>query len=357
MYKILAINPGSTSTKFAVYEDEKQIHEFTVRHPHDEIAEFNSVLDQFDYRYELILKKLKEEGISLHEFSAIVGRGGMLPPVQSGVYAVNEKMLDVLREKKYGQHASNLGAFLAMKMADETENKLAYIVDPVAVDEFEALARISGLPDFPRRSTFHALNHKAIGRKHAAAVGKKYEDLNLVIAHLGGGITVGTHKKGRVIDVNQGLDGYGPFSPERSGTLDAGKMVSLCFSGKYAEADIRKRLAGEGGIYAHLGSSNLIELEEKANNGEEHVKLILQACGYTTAKEIGSMLAVLGGKCDGVVLTGGVAYCKIVVDQIKKMIEPLAAIYIYPGEDELGSLAAGALRALRGEPVKEFTGE
>ena len=354
MYKILVINPGSTSTKFAIFEDDVQTHVYTIRHTTEEITKFKHVFDQFDYRYELIISLLKKEKINLTDFAAVIGRGGMLSPVESGIYAVNQPMMELLKNATMGEHAGNLGAFLAYKIAKESGNCMAYIADPIAVDELSDLARISGLPEIPRRSTFHALNHKAIGRLHAEKVGKKYEDLNLIIAHLGGGITVGAHQKGRVVDVNEGLTGYGPFSPERSGTLDAGQLVKMCFSGKYSESELLKKLAGKGGLVAHCGTNNVQELEKRASEGDEHIKLILRAMSYTVAKEIASLMAVFKEKIDGVLLTGGIAYNNFVVNEIKSRIEPLADVYVYPGEDELRSLALSALRALNGEKVKEF---
>ncbi|MGC3978847.1 MAG: butyrate kinase [Paludibacteraceae bacterium] len=354
MFKILVINPGSTSTKFAVFEDDKQISAYTIRHTAEETAKYQKTIDQLAYRYKLITDLLEKEKINITEFSAIIGRGGMLTPVQSGVYFVNEAMMDVLRKAVVGDHASNLGAFLAYELAHNPEKCMAYIADPVAVDEFSEVARISGLPEIPRRSTFHALNHKAIARLHAEKMGKRYEELNIVVAHLGGGITVGAHQNGRVTDVNQGLDGYGPFSPERSGTLDAGQIVKMCFSGRYSETEMLKKLNGKGGLIAHCKTNNVQELEEKIKQGDGHAKLILEAMAYTVSKEIMSLFAVFKGKNDGVLLTGGIAYCDFVVNEIKARIEPLAPVYVYPGEDELRSLALSALRALNGEEVKEF---
>lgn len=348
MHKILVINPGSTSTKVAVFEDSKQIELFSVRHSVEELMQFPHVIDQFDFRYDLILKTLEEKGISL-DFSVVMGRGGMLPPIESGIYEVNEKMLATLRKAERGEHASNLGAFLAEKISGQIPGCKAYIADPVSVDEMQEIARISGMPEIPRQSIFHALNHKAAGRFHASKVGKKYEELNLVIAHLGGGISVASHKKGRVIDVNQGLDGYGPISPERSGTLDNGQMVRLCFSGKYTEREIMRKLAGKGGLIAHLGSNDVQELVKKAEGGDEKVKLVLDAMCYTIGKEIGSMLMVFKGDVDGVILTGGVAFSDYVVKRVKEMIEPYAKVFVLAGEDEMGALAANAVRLLNGE--------
>lgn len=354
MHKILVINPGSTSTKFAIFEDDVETNVYTIRHTTEEVSKYKHVIDQLDYRYELIMNLLSDEGIEVADFSAVIGRGGMLSPVESGIYHVNRPMMELMRKAIMGEHASNLGAFLAFKIAGESGKCMAYIADPVAVDELSELARISGLPEVPRRSTFHALNHKAIARLHAEKVGRKYEDLNLIIAHLGGGITVGAHQKGRVVDVNQGLDGYGPFSPERSGTLDVGQVVRMCFSGTYSEAEILKKLAGKGGLVAHCGTNNVQELEKKVGEGDEHAKLILQAMSYTISKEIMSLFAVFKGTHDGVLLTGGIAYNPFVVNEIIKRIEPHSKVYVYPGEDELRSLALSALRALHGEEVKEF---
>ena len=353
MHKILVINPGSTSTKVAVYEDDKQTELFSVRHSVEKLMEFHHVIDQFDFRYELIMNSLREKGLAL-DFSIIMGRGGMLPPVQSGVYEVNERMLAALRKAERGEHASNLGAFLADKIARQIPGCKAYIADPVAVDELDDVARVSGLPEIPRQSIFHALNHKAAGRYHAAKVGKKYEELNLVIAHLGGGVTVAIHRQGRVVDVNQGLDGYGPISPERAGTLDNGRLVRLCFSGKYTENELLRKLAGKGGLIAHVGSNDVQELVKKAEGGDTHVASMLHAMSYTIGKEIGAMLAVLKGKADGVILTGGVAFNDYVVRDIKEMIEPYAAVFVYPGEDEMTALAANGLRVINGEKAKIF---
>lgn len=353
MHKILVINPGSTSTKVAVFENNKQIELFSVRHLVDELLQFPHVIDQFDFRYDLIMKSLEARGILL-DFSVVMGRGGMLPPVESGIYEVNEKMLETLRRAERGEHASNLGAFLAAEIARQILGCKAFIADPVSVDEMDDVARISGLPEIPRQSIFHALNHKAAGRFYASKVGKKYEELNLVIAHLGGGISVAVHKKGRVVDVNQGLDGYGPFSPERSGTLDNGQMVRLCLSGKYTEREIMRKLAGKGGLIAHLGSNDVQELVKKAEGGDEKVKLVLDAMCYTIGKEIGSMLMVLKGDVDGVILTGGVAFSDYVVKKVKEMIEPYATVIVLAGEDEMAALAANAVRLLNGEKVKVF---
>jgi butyrate kinase len=354
MYKILSINPGSTSTKFAVYEDEKLICLHTIRHSAEDLKPFDRIFDQYEFRKNHIEQLLNEDGIDLTNFSAIVGRGGMLRPMSSGVYSVNDKMISDLRNAVVGEHASNLGAVIAREMSSEIDNCRAFIADPVAVDELQDVARISGLPQFPRRSLFHALNHKAVARKYAAANGTTYEKLNLVIAHLGGGISVAAHRLGKVVDVNQALDGYGPFSPERSGTLDMGLLVNLCFEGKYNENEIKKMLVGQGGLVAHLGTNEANIAAQRAQEGDKHARLILEAMAYSVAKEIGSMLVVLQGDVDAVILTGGIAYNQFIVNYITKLISHFTKVTVYPGEDEMGALAMAGLRVLRGEVAKEY---
>ncbi len=352
MFKILSINPGSTSTKVAVYFDEKLQCLHTIRHSNEELLSFDTVFDQYEFRKAIILRRLNDDGIDLNELSAIVGRGGLMKPVESGVYEVNNKMIADL--KTGNQHASNLGAVLAREIAEGIPGCKAYITDPVVVDELHEVARISGLPEFPRRSVFHALNHKAIGRKYAMAIGSSYEKLNLVIAHLGGGISVAAHKAGRVIDTNQALDGFGSFSPERAGTIDAGALITMCFEGRYTKEQIHKKLVGQGGLVAHLGTNNVQEVSQKAIEGDERSRLILESMAYNVSKEIAAMLAVLEGKTDAVILTGGIAHNQFVVNYIKKMICPLAHLVVYPGEDEMEALAYAGLRVLRGETAKVY---
>jgi butyrate kinase len=352
MFKILSINPGSTSTKVAVYFDEKLHCLHTIRHSNEELLSFDTVFDQYEFRKAIILRRLNDDGIDLNELSAIVGRGGLMKPVESGVYEVNDKMIADL--KTGNQHASNLGAVLAREIAEGIPGCKAYITDPVVVDELQEVARISGLPEFPRRSVFHALNHKAIGRKYAMAIGSSYEKLNLVIAHLGGGISVAAHKAGRVIDTNQALDGFGSFSPERAGTIDAGALIAMCFEGRYTKEQIHKKLVGQGGLVAHLGTNNVQEVSQKSIEGDERSRLILEAMAYNVSKEIAAMLAVLEGKTDAVILTGGIAHNQFVVNYIKKMICPLAHLVVYPGEDEMEALAYAGLRVLRGETAKVY---
>ena len=354
MYKILSINPGSTSTKFAVYEDEMLICLHTIRHTADDLKPFANLYDQLVFRKNLMLDYLRNDGIDLSDFSAIVGRGGLVRPIESGVYEVNDRMINDLKHHHTAEHASNLGAIIAREIAQQIPDCRAFIADPVVVDEYEDVARISGLPQLPRRSQFHALNHKAIARKYAAANGTSYEKLQLVVAHLGGGISVAAHRFGKVIDSNQGLDGYGPFSPERAGTLDAGQLVELCFNGQHTQEEIKKMLVGQGGLMAHLGVNEELVAEKKAVSGDERAKLVLDAMAYNVAKEIGAMLAVLQGQADAVILTGGIAYSLYIVEYIKKMISALVKVAVYPGEDEMEALAMSGLRVLRGEKSKEY---
>jgi butyrate kinase len=354
MNKILSINPGSTSTKIAVYEDELLTSLHTIRHSSDELKRFGSIMDQYEFRKSIILQKLQDDDVELSDFAAVVGRGGLMRPLESGVYEVNEAMLNDLRLGINGEHASNLGAVLAREIAVGVPHCRAFIADPVVVDELRDVARISGLPQFPRRSTFHALNHKAIGRKYAMAIGTSYEKLNLVIAHLGGGVSVAAHKAGKVIDTNQALDGFGPFSPERSGTMDAGALIRSCFDGTYTQEEIQKMLVGRGGLVAHLGTNDVKEVSKRIEAGDEQAKVVLEAMAYNVAKEIGAMLAVLEGKADAVILTGGIAHSIFVVNYIKKMVSSLAHLVVYPGEDEMEALAFAGLRVLRGEVAKEY---
>lgn len=347
-YKLLIINPGSTSTKIGVYENDKPVFVETLRHSSEEIDKYATVFDQFSFRKEAILKVLKEKNFDIRDLDAVVGRGGLLKPILSGTYAVNETMLKDIREAKRGQHASNLGAIIANEIGKEV-NIPAFIVDPVVVDELQDIARISGMPEIERISIFHALNQKAVAKRYAKENNKSYEELNLIVAHLGGGISVGAHKGGKVIDVNNALDGEGPYSPERSGGLPVGDLVKMCFSGKYTMEEIKKKITGKGGFVAYLGTNNTIEVAEAAVSGDEKAKLIFEGMGYQVAKEIGKSAAVLSGKVDAIILTGGIAHGKQVTSYIKERVEFIAPVVIYPGEDELLALAEGAVRVLKGE--------
>lgn len=347
--KILAINPGSTSTKIAVYENEKRLFVKTFYHSIETLSPFPTINSQYEFRKELILAELKKEDV-LFPFDAVVGRGGLLKPIPSGVYEVNETMLKDLRNASM-QHASNLGGLLAEDISRSIPGCKAYIADPVVVDELEDVARISGLPMLPRVSIFHALNHKAVGRKYARSINKNYEKMNLVIAHLGGGISVAAHRCGRVIDVNNALNGSGPFSPERAGTLSARALAELCFSGKYSLQEIDKMICGKGGVMAHLGTTDMPAVIKKINDGDANAELIVDAMIYTVAKEIGSMCVSLRGNVDAIILTGGIAYNSYCVDRLIGQIDFLAPIHIFPGEDEMEALAFNALEALQGNIV------
>lgn len=347
--KILAINPGSTSTKIAVFEDDKQVFITTIRHQADEIAQYDTIVEQFPFRKELILSELKKANIDTASLNAIVGRGGLLRPIESGVYEVNERMKKDLNDPACLQHASNLGALLADSIASSIPGARAFIADPVVVDELQDVARVTGLPQCPHISIFHALNQKAIARTYAKSIGRKYDDLNLVIAHLGGGVSVGAHRNGKVVDVNNALDGDGPFSPERAGTLPTGALVEMCFSGKYTQGEIKKLLVGKGGLVAHMGYNDAYKLELAAKDGDKKAMLIQDAMAYGVAKAIGAMATVLHGKVDAILITGGMAHGKELVDYISQMVQFIAPVKVYPGEDEMAALASNARMALNGE--------
>ena len=349
MYKLLIVNPGSTSTKVAVFQDKEQVFKKNIKHSVEEIAKFDRISDQLSYRKETILNELKNEGIDLNGLSAVVGRGGLLHPLTSGVYEVNEAMIKDLTAASYGEHACNLGGLIANDIAKEYGVK-AYIADPVVVDEMEDVARYSGHPLFPRVSIFHALNQKMIARQHAEAVGKKYEDLNLIGVHLGGGISVGAHKKGRVVDVNNALNGDGPFTPERSGALPSGPLMKACFSGKYTKKDIDLMLKGQGGFVAYLGTNDALEVENAVKAGNKEWEKVYRAMAYQVAKEIGGLAAsALDMDVDGIFMTGGMAYDKTFCNIVKEHVEKIAPVYVYPGEDEMKALAFNGLMVLNGE--------
>ena len=353
--RILAINPGSTSTKTGVYENETPVFVKNIKHSKEDLEVFEKVADQFNFRKNLIINAVKEAEIELDSIGVVIGRGGLLKPIESGVYVVNELMIHDLRNSQLGEHASNLGGLIAEDIARSLPNAKAYIANPVVVDEMEEVARITGHPRFSRKSIFHALNQKAVAREHAKSIMRNYEELNLIVAHLGGGITVGAHKKGRVIDVNQGLDGEGPFSPERSGTLPVGDLTRTCFSGKFTQKKVMKMIKGEGGLAAYFGTNNAYEIEKRAAGGDEQSKLLLEAMAYQVAKEIGAMGAVLKGDVDGILITGGVANSKWMCNLIIERVHKIAPTHIYPGEDEMYALAYNGLRIIRGETeAKEY---
>ncbi|HEX9025209.1 MAG TPA: butyrate kinase [Clostridium sp.] len=353
-YKLLIINPGSTSTKIAVYEDEREVFEETLRHSSEEIGQFKHVVDQQNFRTEIILEILQDNKIDIKEMDAIVGRGGLLKPILSGTYNVNDNMLKDLKENVQGEHASNLGAIIANEIANSI-GKSAFIVDPVVVDEMEELARFSGMPELPRKSIFHALNQKAVAKRYAKENSKNYEDINIIVAHMGGGVSVGAHKNGKIVDVNNALDGDGAFSPERSGGVPAGDLARMCFSGKYTLEEILKKITGKGGFVAYLDTNDGRVVREAALKGDPKSKLVYDSMGYQVAKDIGSAAAVLSGKVDAIILTGGIAYEKTMVDSIREKVEFIAPVTVYPGEDEMLALAQGVIRVLNGdEEVREY---
>ena len=343
--RILAVNPGSTSTKIAVFAGKEPVFVETIRHDAAELAALGGIMDQEALRRDLILAALARHGLAMADLDAVIGRGGLMRPIPGGTYAVDDAMLDDLRSCRHGAHASNLGAILARDLAAQT-GVPALIADPVVVDELAPLARYSGHPDISRRSIFHALNHKAVARIAAAGLGRPYEELRLIVAHLGGGVSVGAHELGRVVDVNNALDGDGPFSPERSGGLPAGAVVDWCFAPGADEADIRRRITGRGGLLAYLGTADGMEIDRRAASGDERAREVREAMAYQVAKEIGAMAAVLSGRVDAVILTGGLAHDDALVGLITRRVDFLGKVMVHAGEDEMGALARAALRAL-----------
>ena len=356
--QILAINPGSTSTKIAVYENSKVIFLKSIAHSHEQLSHFDRITDQYEFRKNIILDELKHAQIEINKIEAVVGRGGLIRPIKSGIYIINERMKNDLKEGLLGEHASNLGGLIADDIAKSLPNAKAYIADPVVVDELEPVARIAGHPYFNRISIFHALNQKATARSYARLLNTKYVELNLIIAHMGGGISIGAHRKGRVIDVNNALDGEGPFSPERSGTLPAGQLIKMCFSEQHTFDEVKKMVNGDGGLMAYFGTNSAYQIELMALDGDEHARLIQDAMSYQVAKEIGAMATVLNGEVDAIILTGGIANNPMVVEYIKKMVTYIAPVIIYPGEDEMHALAMNGLMVLKGETEpKEYCEE
>ena len=353
--RVLVINLGSTSTKVAVFEDETPICSENIAHGHQELAVFPRIPDQYAFRYEAVVSFLQEHAISPRSLDAIVGRGGILRALPSGTYHINERMLQELQSPdKERDHVVNLAAGIAHGIAQEAGIP-AFVVDPVCVDEFEPLARVSGLPDVERRSLSHALSLKSVARRAAHELGRPYEDTNLVVVHMGGGITVSAHRQGRMVDVNQALDGTGPFSPERVGGLPVGDVLRLAFSGEYTYEQLFRRFTRQGGLLAHLGTNDAIEVERRIAQGDEHARLVYEAMAYQIAKETGLMSTVLKGQVDAIVLTGNLAHSTMLVSWIRERVEWIAPVLVYPGQDEMLAMAQGVLRVLRGEQeAKEY---
>ena len=346
--KSLIINPGSTSTKIGVFEDETLLFEETLRHSTEEIAQYASIVDQKDFRKQIILDLLNEKNFDIKSLQVVVGRGGMLKPIPGGTYAVSDALLEDLKIGKQGQHASNLGGILAREIGDSI-GVPSYIVDPVVVDELMPISRYSGVPELPRTSVFHALNQKAVAKRYAKEQRKAYDSLNLIVVHMGGGVSVGAHEKGRVIDVFNALDGDGAFSPERAGAVPSGALIKMCFSGQYTEKEVYKKIVGNGGFNAYVGTNDMRDVEKMVQNGDKKAEEVREAFIMQVAKNIGSMACVLKGKVDQIIITGGIAYDKVVVAGLTERAGFIAPITVYPGEDELLALAQGALRVMNGE--------
>lgn len=346
---ILVINPGSTSTKVAVYRDEQPVLVSNICHTRDELSGFRDITSQYPFRKELVLRELSRHGIPFR-FDAIIGRGGLGKPVRGGVYRINGKLChDMIHAER--KHACNLGCLIAAELANDLGNCMALTADPVVVDEMEDVARITGSPLMQRRAVWHALNQRAIAHRYAKEKHTRYEDLNLIVCHLGGGISVAAHRHGKAIDVNNALDGEGPFSPERAGTLPTADLIRLCFSGKYTQEQLLQRVAGKAGMVAHIGSTDIRELVRRIGEGDGKVRLLVDAMIYQTAKSIAAESAVLCGDVDAILLTGGMAHSDYIVSNLIRRITFLAPVKVYPGEGEMESLAQNALAVLRGEAV------
>lgn len=346
--KSLIINPGSTSTKIGVFEDETLLFEETLRHSTEEIGKYASIVDQKDFRKKIITDLLAEREFDLKDLNVVVGRGGMLKPIPGGTYAVTDELLNDLKIGVQGQHASNLGGILAREIADSI-GVPSYIVDPVVVDELMPIARYSGVPELPRTSVFHALNQKAVAKRYAKEIGRPYESLRLIVVHMGGGVSVGAHLEGKVVDVFNALDGDGAFSPERAGAVPSGALIKMCFSGKYTEKEVYSKIVGKGGFNAYLGTNDMREVTRRADDGDDKAAEAKEAFLLQVSKDIGSMACVLNGKVDQIIVTGGIAYGADVVASLKERAGWIAPFTVYPGEDELLALAQGALRVMNGE--------
>ena len=353
-FRLLVLNPGSTSTKIAVFDNDRELKKSTIKHPPGEIRKFRSIWEQYDYRKQKVLDWIRENDYGLDEFDAVVSRGGTIKPVPSGIYLISMEMLEDMKSGRYGNHACNVGCRINYDLGKEL-NIPSITVDPPVTNELMEIATYTGLPQIRRKASFHVLNQKAIARKLAADLNKKYEDTDCIIVHLGGGISVGTHSRGRILDANNALDGDGPFSPERAGDLPAGDLIKLCFSGQHSEVEMLKMISGGGGLLAHLGTTDGLVIEERINNGDTKAKEVIEAMAYKVSREIGAASAALYGRVEAIALTGGLAHWGRLVGLIKERIEFLAPVYVYPGEDEMKSLSQGALRYLRGEEkCKEY---
>ncbi|MCX7970443.1 MAG: butyrate kinase [Negativicutes bacterium] len=352
--KILAINPGSTSTKIAIYENGQEIFSRSINHSAEELARFANIVEQFPFRYDEVCRVLEEEGVELGGLAAISARGGLLRPMVSGTYLVSERMKEDLISCRYGAHAANLGALIADRLA-RSAGCPAFIVDPVVVDELAPVARITGLPQFERRSIFHALNQKAVAKRFAKQAGRNYKDLRLIVVHLGGGISIGSHLGGRVVEVENALDGEGPFTPERTGTVQAMQFISYVIDNKLSKDQVRAILAGRGGLVAHLGTNDVRMVEQMINDGNERARLVFEAMVYNISKYVAFGAIPFKGKVDNIILTGGIAHSRMLTDMLTDYVSWIAPVVIMPGENELQALVEGAMRVLEGqEQAREY---
>ena len=354
MFKVLAINPGSTSTKVAFYQNNEELFAENISHSAEELASYGNIIEQLQFRLNAIKKLMQKNNVVESEISAVVGRGGLLRPMISGTYSTNKVMLDDLEKCRYGAHASNLGAILADKLAGAIGCP-SYIVDPVVVDELEPVARITGIPDIQKRSIFHALNQKAVAKRFVETINGRYEDLNLIVVHLGGGISVGCHKQGKVVEVNNALDGEGPFTPERAGTVQALQFFGYVKDNAMNDATVLKTLAGKGGLVAHLGTNDARAVEKRIAEGDKKAQLVYDAMIYNIARFVAAAAIPVSGMVDYIIITGGIAHSKYVTEKLRSYIRFLAPVVIIPGEDELKALAEGAIRVLQGkEAAKNY---
>ncbi len=350
---ILVINPGSTSTKISVYADEEVLLRQNIVHTTEQLSRFKTAEEQFDFRLSVVKDELLKQQAPEH-FDAIIARGGLAKPIPGGVYKINELMCEEVQHARR-RHVCNLACRIAADLASGMPDCLALIADPGIVDEQDEVATISGSPLMPRHPIWHALNQRAIARRYAAERGVAYEELNLIVCHMGGGISVAAHRKGRAIDANNALDGEGTFSPERAGTLPAADLIRLCFSGRYTEDELLRRISGKAGLAAHLGTNDVREVLRRIEGGDAHAALVLDAMIYRTAKEIAAEGAVLCGEVDAILITGGLAHSDYIMERLRRRIDYLAPIFVYPGEDEMLALAQNALAVLRGErEAKEY---
>ncbi len=348
VFKILVINPGSTSTKIAIYENEVEIYKKNIVHPSSELNNYKVATDQFAYRHQTVITFLEEIHFNLQELDAIVARGGALPPLEAGAYRINQSMIDFLSQRPRADHGSNIAAIIALEMSRELGIP-SYIYDAISVDQLTDIARISGTPEIPRLSIIHALNSRSVAQKYALSIDRAYSDINLITAHLGGGITLAVHHGGRMIDMIS--DDEGPFSPERAGKVPCVPLVNLCYSGKYDHFTMQKVFRGKGGLIAYLGTHDALEVERRIVQGDQEALLIYEAMAYQVAKGIGELATVVNGKLDAIILTGGIAYSEMLTNWIKERVKFIAPVVMMPGENEMEALALGALRVLRQQEI------